>query len=98
MEAAAAAQHALLAYVGERNRAEIEVDLVAELFPKIVRRAPGPIAAAPDRRAGGTSRRANRLLGGEDDVGKAGLPAVVPPQLNPCETAHDLLEAPLSRR
>jgi hypothetical protein len=77
MEATADPQYAPLAYIGERDRAEIEVDLIAELFPEIVRRATGPIAAAPDRRAGSAPRRADRLIDGEDDVGDAGLAAVM---------------------
>jgi len=77
MEATADPEYAPLAYIGERDRAEIEVDLIAELFPEIVRRATGPIAAAPDRRAGGAPRRAYRLIDGEDDVGDAGLAAVM---------------------
>ena len=77
MDATAGPQYAALAYIGERDRAEIEVDLIAELFPQIMRRAAGPVAAAPDRRAGGASRRPDWLVDGENDVGDAGLAAVM---------------------
>ena len=66
MEAPAASEHALLTHIGERDRGEIEVDLIAKLFPEIVRGAAGPIATATDRRAGGTACRADRLVDGKD--------------------------------
>ena len=53
------------------------MDLVAELFPEIMRRAAGPIAPAPGGRAGCTARRADRLVDSKDDVGNAGLAAVM---------------------
>jgi hypothetical protein len=33
VEGAAAAEHAMLAHIGERHRAEIEMDLIAQLLP-----------------------------------------------------------------
>jgi len=59
--------------IGQRHRAEIEVDLIAELFPEIVGEAARLATAAADRRTRRTARGADRLVDGEDDVGDARL-------------------------
>ena len=74
---AAGAEHALFADIAERHRAQIEVDLVAQLLPQIVGQTAAAVAAAADRRAGRAADRADRLVDREDDVGDARLVAVM---------------------
>jgi hypothetical protein len=93
--ATAAPEHTTLAHIGERDRAEIEVDLIAELFPEIVRGATGSIAAAPDRRARSASRRADRLVDSKDDVGNAGLAAAIGEKIAAAWTRTLLTSPPL---
>src|SRR5512146_511040 len=71
MERAGAAQDALLADIGERHRAQIEMDLIAELFPKVVREAAALVASTARGRARRAARGADRLVDREDDVGNA---------------------------
>src|SRR5262249_44223050 len=93
MDAAAASEHALLAHISERDGGEIKVYLIAKLFPEIVRGAAGPIAAAPDWRAGGTACRTDRLGGGKKDVGDAGLAAGMGEKIAAPWAAHALDES-----
>src|ERR1700744_558158 len=71
MKRAAASEQALFADIGECYRAEIEMDLIAEFFPEIMRETAGLVATAARRRTGRTARRADRLVDREDDVGDA---------------------------
>src|SRR6266446_9027039 len=73
MERTGAAKDTLRHDIGQRHRAEIEVDLIAELFPEIVGEAARLATAAADRRTRRTARGADRLVDGEDDVGDARL-------------------------
>src|SRR5215468_6273313 len=66
---AARPEHATVDYVGKRHRAQVEMDLVSELFPEIVRQTSGLVAATADGRAGRAARGADRLVDREDDVG-----------------------------
>src|SRR5260370_41984885 len=91
MDAAAGPEDAVLAHIGERHRAQIEVDLVAELFPQIVSEASGAIAAATDRRPGSAARGAYRLRHRQNDGGNPSLAAGCgppdthrPPAATPC--------------
>jgi len=93
VETSAAPEHALLAYIGKRDRAQIEMDLIAELFPEIVGRATGLIATAPDRRAGSTPRCTDRLIDGKNDVGDASLAAVMGEQIATTRAAYTLPQA-----
>src|SRR5215469_13539059 len=97
MDAAAASEHPLFAHIGERDRGEIEVDLITQLFPEIVRGAAGPIAAAPDRRAGCTACSADRLVDGKHDVGDAGLATVMGEEIAAPGAAHALDEPALAQ-
>src|SRR5258708_11614856 len=65
---AAGTEHPLLADIGERDRTEIEMDLVAELLPQIVGQAAALVAAAPGGRAGGAACGPDRLVDGQDNV------------------------------
>src|SRR5260370_3978392 len=73
------------------------MDLIAELLPQIVGRAPRAIAAAADRRAGGTTRRAYRLIDREDNIGDTGLAAVVSEKIAAARTSYALDEAALAQ-
>src|SRR5690349_23495649 len=92
MEATARPQEAALADIGERHRTQIEVNLIAELFPQIVSETSGAIAATADRRAGGAAGGADRLVHSQNDVSNARLPAVVRQQITAAWTAHTLDE------
>ena len=90
MERAAAAEHAPLAHIGERHRAQIEMDLVAELFPQIVGEAAALVAGAAGRRARRAARGADRLVDREDDVGDARPVGAVRQEIAAARAAHAL--------
>src|SRR5215471_20770480 len=84
----ASAEHSLFADITERNRAEVKADLVAELFPKVVRKTSAAVTAAADRGAGAASYRADRLVDRENDVTDAGRIAVVSQEIAAAGAAH----------
>src|SRR6202030_395235 len=92
VDAAARPKDAVLADIGERYRTQIEVDLIAELFPQIMSETPGAIAAAADRRAGSATGGAYRLVDRQNDIGNPGLAAVMRQQITAPRTAHALDE------
>src|SRR5689334_5272191 len=92
MQRAGAAEHALRADIGERHRAQIEMDLIAELFPEIMRQAACLVAAAAGRRAGRAARRADRLVDREDDVGDARAIGAARQEIAAARPAHALDE------
>src|SRR5690242_13876173 len=69
MEEAASPEDAARHDIGERHRAEEEMDLVAELFPEVMGEAARLAALAADRGARRAARRADRLVHREHDVG-----------------------------
>jgi hypothetical protein len=62
-----------------------------------MRRAAGAIASAPDRRAGGAARRADRLVDSEDNVGDAGLAAAMGEKIAAARAAHAFDEPALAQ-
>src|SRR4051794_13482980 len=84
----AGAEHPPLADIAERHRAEVEVDLAAQLLPQIVRQASAAIAAAADRLTGLAANRLDLLLDREDDVRNAGVVAVMCEQISAARPAH----------
>src|SRR5690242_1248157 len=84
----AGAEHAPLAHVAERHRTQVKVDLMAQLFPEVVRQAAAAVAAAADRSAGLAADRLDPFLDREDNVGDAGVVAVVREQIAAARTAH----------
>ena len=97
MDAAARPEDAVLADIGERHRTQIEVDLIAELFPQIVGETSGAIASAADRRAGSAAGGAYRLVDRQNNVGNPGLAAVVRQQITAARAAHALDEPILAQ-
>src|SRR6266436_7873736 len=95
MDTPAGSEHAIFADILERHLTQIKVDLIAELLPQIVGRASGAIAAAAHWGAGGTTRRAYRLIDREDNIGDAGLAAVVREKITAARTSDALDEAAL---
>src|SRR5579885_2874768 len=93
MERAAAAEDTLLDHVGERHRAQIEMDLVAELFPEIMGETAALAATAAHRRARRAARGADRLIDRQDDVGDARFVRAMTEQVAAARTAHALDEA-----
>src|SRR4051794_16547758 len=85
---AAGTEYPPFADIAERHRAQIQVDLIAQLFPKIVGQTSAAIAAAADRRTGATSNRPDRLVDGGDDVGDPRLVAAVRQQITAARAAH----------
>src|SRR5260221_4321170 len=85
---AAGAEQSPLADIGERNGAEIEMNLIAELFPQIVGETAALIAAAAGRRARGAARRPDRLVDRPNDVRDAGLARRGSPQITAARAAH----------
>src|SRR3954452_5322074 len=77
-----------LADIAERHRAEVEVDLAAQLLPQIVRQTSAAVATAADRLAGLAADRLDLLLDREDDVGNAGVVAVMCEQISAARPAH----------
>src|SRR3954454_23927979 len=73
----AGAEHPPLADIAERYRAEIEMDLMSQLLPQIVRQASAAVAAAADRLAGFAADRLDLLVNRQDDVGNADVVAVM---------------------
>src|SRR3546814_12721233 len=69
----AGAQHPPGDHVRHAHRAEIEVDLVAELFPEVMGLAATLVAAAAERLAGRAAGGTDRLVDRQDDVGDARL-------------------------
>src|SRR5580700_10220338 len=97
MEATARAEDTALADIGERHRTQIEVDLIAELFPQIMSEASGAVAAAADWRAGSATGRAYRLVDRQNNVGNARVAAVPRQQITAARTAHALDEPILAQ-
>src|SRR5689334_21966512 len=90
MQRAAAPEHAVGADIGQRHRIEIEMDLVAELFPEVMGQAARLAAATPRRRAGRAARGSNRLVDGKDDIGDAGLVRAMAKEIATARPAHAL--------
>src|SRR6185437_10228851 len=90
MQGAGAAEHALRHYIGQGHRAQIEMDLVAELFPEIMSEAACLAAAAADRRARRAARGADRLVDRKDDIGDARLVGAVAQKIAAARAAHAL--------
>src|SRR5690348_14925373 len=97
MDATARPEDTAIADIGERHRAQIEVDLIAEFFPQIVGETPRAIAAATNRRTGRTAGCAYRLVDGKDNIGDPGLTAVVCEQVATTRTTHTLDEPILAQ-
>src|SRR6202030_3870447 len=76
VDAAARPKDAVLADIGERYRTQIEVDLIAELFPQIMSETSGAIAAAADRRAGSATDRAYRPFSRHKNITTTPIAAV----------------------
>ena len=64
------------------------MDLAAQLLPEIVRQASAAVAAAADRLAGPASDCLDPLLDREDDVGNAGVVAVMREQITAARPAY----------
>src|SRR5689334_30656 len=96
-EIAAGAEHPLLADIGERDRAEEEVDLVSQFLPQVVGQAARLVQRAAARRAGGAARCSDRLVDGEDDVGDARLARRRGEQVAAAGAAHAAHEAALPK-
>src|SRR6266851_5029764 len=90
VERTGAAKHALRDEIRGGHRAEIEMDLVAELFPEIMGEAARLAAAAADGCARRTARGADRLVDGEDDVGDARIVGAVAEEIAAAGSAHAL--------
>src|SRR5215218_7333932 len=84
----AGAEHPPLADIAERYRAEIEMDLMSQLLPEIVRQTSAAVAAAADRLTGLAADRLDLLVDREDDVGDAGVVAVMCEQISAARPAH----------
>src|SRR3954447_20621753 len=85
---AAGTEYPPFADIAERHRAQIQVDLIAQLFPKIVGQTSATVAAAADRRTGGTSDRPDRLVDGGDDIGNTRVVTAMRQQVTPTGAAH----------
>src|SRR5712692_2151380 len=94
---AAGAEQPLLADIGERDGAEIEMDLVAELLPQIVGQAPALVAAAAGRRTRGAARRPDRLVDGQNDIGDARLAGDEGQEIAAAGAAHAAHESALAQ-
>src|SRR4051794_28538402 len=85
---AAGAEQPALADIGERDGAEIEMDLVAEFLPEIVGQAAALVAAAAGRGAGGAARRPDRLVDCQNDIRDARLAGREGEQIAAARAAH----------
>src|ERR1041384_1860623 len=90
---AAGPKHPPLAAIAERYRAQKKMDLVAQLFPQIVRQTSAPVDAAAGNRSGGTSHRMDRLVDGSDDVADARIVAIICQEVAATRPAHALDQA-----
>jgi len=88
MEAAAHPEYAMFTDIGKRNRAQKEVDLIAELFPQIVGHAARLVSAATDRSAGGATGRPYRFVDCQYDVGDTSRMAIVSEQITAARPAY----------
>src|SRR3546814_14907044 len=90
----AGAQHPPGDHVRHAHRAEIEVDLVAELFPEVMGLAATLVAAAAERLAGREAGGTDRLVDRPDDGGGGRLgrrmsePVAVPPHATGTQQAE----------
>src|SRR3546814_9508821 len=84
----AGAQHPPGDHVRHAHRAEIEVDLVAELFPEVMGLAATLVAAAAERLAGRAAGGTDRLVDRQDDVGDARLAGRMSEQVAAARPAH----------
>src|ERR1700738_5518592 len=66
MDPATGPEDATFADIRQRNRTEIEMDLVAEFLPQVVGQAACPIAAAAGRRDRRAEGRAARVRAGRE--------------------------------
>src|ERR1051326_3350321 len=90
---AAGSKHPPLADIAERYRAQKKMDLVAQLFPQIVRQTSAPVDAAAGNRSGGTSHRMDRLAAGRADVADARIVAIICQGIAATRPAHALDQA-----
>src|SRR5947209_11048958 len=97
VDAAACPEDTVLAHIGERYRTQIEVDLIAEFFPQIVRETSGAIAATADRGARSAAGGAYRLVNRQNNVGNPRFAAVMRQQITPARTAHAVDEPILAQ-
>src|SRR3546814_11924277 len=89
----AGAQHPPGDHVRHAHRAEIEVDLVAELFPEVMGLAATLVAAAAERLAGRAAGGTDRLVDRQDDVGDARLAGRMSEQVAAARPAHGTQKA-----
>src|SRR5262249_24427301 len=94
---AARAEDTLLDDVAQRDGAQVQMNLVAELLPEIVGEATALIAAAADRGSRGAACRADRLVDGKDDVGDPRLRRGMSQAVAAARPAHALDEAALAQ-
>ena len=70
---AAGAEHAFIDHVGQGDRIQIKVNLVAQFLPQVVGQTTTLVPCAPGRRSRRTPGRLDRLVNGDNDVGDAGF-------------------------
>src|SRR5690348_3709282 len=92
MQRAGAAQDALLADIGKRHRAQIKVNLIAELFPEIMRQAATLVAGATRGGARRAAGGADRLVDRKDNIGNARSGRAMREEIAAARAAHALDE------